>query len=141
MISGICGRLESSIMTGFRFDTYRLLKRQVFNRIVDWINTGNMDDINYNAVVVALDNIDNIITRDHEIYSREDDYVSLEVLSWKSDELKDIFLLAIDSDTDDSDVYIDLLQIWRLLFREVFIENYGYFMNMLNDRMVENGNI
>lgn len=128
-------------MTGFRFDTYRLLKRQVFNRIVDWINTGNMDDINYNAVVVALDNIDNIITRDHEIYSREDDYVSLEVLSWKSDELKDIFLLAIDSDTDDSDVYIDLLQIWKLLFREVFIENYGYFMNMLNDRMVENGGI
>lgn len=128
-------------MTGFRFDTYRLLKRQVFNRIVDWINTGNMDDINYNAVVVALDNIDNIITRDHEIYSREDDYVSLEVLSWKSDELKDIFLLAIDSDTDDSDVYIDLLQIWRLLFREVFIENYGYFMNMLNDRMIENGGI
>lgn len=128
-------------MTGFRFDTYRLLKRQVFNRIVDWINTGNMDDINYNAVVVALDNIDNIITRDHEIYSREDDYVSLEVLSWKSDELKDIFLLAIDSDTDDSDVYIDLLQIWRLLFKEVFIENYGYFMNMLNDRMIENGRI
>ncbi len=128
-------------MTGFRFDTYRLLKRQVFKRIVDWINTGNMDDINYNAVVVALDNIDNIITRDHEIYSREDDYVSLEVLSWKSDELKDIFLLAIDSDTDDSDVYIDLLQIWRLLFKEVFIENYGYFMNMLNDRMIENGRI
>lgn len=128
-------------MTGFRFDTYRLLKRQVFKRIVDWINTGNMDDINYNAVVVALDSIDNIITRDHEIYSREDDYVSLEVLSWKSDELKDIFQLAIDSDTDDSDVYIDLLQIWRLLFKEVFIENYGYFMNMLNDRMIENGGI
>lgn len=128
-------------MTGFRFDTYRLLKRQVFNRIVDWINTGNMDDINYNAVVVALENIDGIITRDHEIYSREDDYVSLEVLSWKSDELKDIFQLAIDSDTDDSDVYIDLLQIWRLLFKEVFIENYGYFMNMLNDRMIENGGI
>ena len=128
-------------MTGFRFDTYRLLKRQVFKRIVDWINTGNMDDINYNAVVVALDSIDNIITRDHEIYSREDDYVSLEVLSWKSDELKDIFQLAIDSDTDDSDVYIDLLQIWRPLFKEVFIENYGYFMNMLNDRMTENGGI
>ena len=128
-------------MTGFRFDTYRLLKRQVFRRIVDWINTGNMDDINYNAVVVALDSIDNIITRDHETYSREDDYVSLEVLSWESDELRGIYQLAIDSDTDDSDEYIDLLQLWRLLFREVFIENYGYFMNMLNDRIVENGGI
>lgn len=128
-------------MTGFRFDTYRLLKRQVFKRIVDWINTGNMDDINYNAVVVALDSIDNIITRDHETYSREDDYVSLEVLSWKSDELRGIYQLAIGSDTDDSDMYIDLLQLWKLLFREVFIENYGYFMNMLNDRMIENGGI
>ena len=128
-------------MTGFRFDSYTKLKRQVFNRIVDWINAGNMDDINYNVMVVALEDIDGIVSKGHEIYFNEDHYVPFEILAYRNDDFKDIFDLAADEYPDNPDMHTKLIRIWTLLFREVFIENYFHFRNRLNSRIVENGGI
>lgn len=128
-------------MTEFRFDSYTKFKRQIYNCIVDWINDGNMDDVNYNVVVVALENIDGIVIKGHDIYSNRNHYVPLEILAHRNDDFDDLFTLATDSYTDNPDVYTKLVRVWTLLFREVFIENYDYFRNMLNSRVVSNDDI
>lgn len=122
-------------MTGFRFDTYSILKDFVYNRIYDWIEKGEMDDVNFDVMVVALGNIDRIVGENPDTYSDKLDFVWMNILAGHDDDFRSLFSMVSTPGIVILNSSEALLAIWDLLFREVFIERYNDFRDMWRRRM------
>ncbi|QHJ85305.1 MAG: hypothetical protein [Caudoviricetes sp.] len=126
-------------MAGFRFDTYSILKSFVYNRIYDWIEKGEMDDVNFDVMVVALGNIDRIVGENPDTYSDKLDFVWMNILAGHDDDFRSLFSMVSTPGIVILNSSEALLAIWKLLFREVFIERYNDLKDMWRKRMIENG--
>lgn len=130
---------ERELMAGFRFDTYSILKSFVYNRIYDWIEKGEMDDVNFDVMVVALGNIDRIVGENPDTYSDKLDFVWMNILAGHDDDFRSLFSMVSTPGIVILNSSEALLAIWKLLFREVFIERYNDLKDMWRKRMIENG--
>lgn len=126
---------ERERMTGFRFDTYSILKDFVYNRIYDWIEKGEMDDVNFDVMVVALGNIDRIVGENPDTYSDKLDFVWMNILAGHDDDFRSLFSMVSTPGIVILNTSEALLVIWKLLLREVFIERYNDFKDMWQRRM------
>lgn len=126
---------ERELMAGFRFDTYSILKDFVYNRIYDWIEKGEMDDVNFDVMVVALGNIDRIVDENPGAYSDKLDFVWMNILAGHDDDFRSLFSMVSTPGIVILDTSEALLAIWKLLLREVFIERYNDFKDMWQRRM------
>lgn len=126
---------ERELMAGFRFDTYSILKDFVYNRIYDWIEKGEMDDVNFDVMVVALGNIDRIVGENPDTYSDKLDFVWMNILAGHDDDFRSLFSMVSTPGIVILDTSEALLAIWKLLLREVFIERYNDFKDMWQRRM------
>ncbi len=126
---------ERELMAGFRFDTYSILKDFVYNRIYDWIEKGEMDDVNFDVMVVALGNIDRIVDENPGAYSDKLDFVWMNILAGHDDDFRSLFSMVSTPGIVILDTSEALLVIWKLLLREVFIERYNDFKDMWQRRM------
>lgn len=132
---------ERELMAGFRFDTYSILKGFVYNRIYDWIEKGEMDDVNFDVMVVALGNIDRIVGENPDTYSDKLDFVWMNILAGHDDDFRSLFSMVSTPGIVILNSSEALLAIWKLLFREVFIERYNDLKDMWKARKFDNGSI
>ena len=132
---------ERELMAGFRFDTYSILKDFVYNRVYDWIEKGEMDDVNFDVMVVALDNIDRIVGENPDTYSDKLDFLWMNILAGHDDDFRSLFSMVATPGIMIMDIPEALSAIWGLLFREVFIERYNDFNDMWRARKFDNGGI
>ena len=132
---------ERELMAGFRFDTYSILKSFVYDRIYDWIEKGEMDDVNFDVMVVALDNIDRIVDENPDTYSDKLDFLWMNILADHDDDFRSLFSMVAAPGIMIMDIPEALSAIWGLLFREVFIERYNDFKDMWKVRKFDNGGI
>lgn len=132
---------ERELMAGFRFDTYSILKDFVYNRIYDWIEKGEMDDVNFDVMVVALGNIDRIVDENPGAYSDKLDFVWMNILAGHDDDFRSLFSMVSTPGIVILDTSEALLAIWKLLLREVFIERYNDLKDMWKARKFDNGGI
>lgn len=132
---------ERELMAGFRFDTYSILKDFVYNRIYDWIEKGEMDDVNFDVMVVALGNIDRIVGENPDTYSDKLDFVWMNILAGHDDDFRSLFSMVSTPGIVILNSSEALLAIWKLLFREVFIERYNDLKDMWKARKFDNGSI
>lgn len=128
-------------MTGFRFDTYSILKDFVYNRIYDWIEKGEMDDVNFYVMVVAFGNIDRIVGENPDTYSDKLDFVWMNILAGHDDDFRSLFSMVSTPGIVILNSSEALLAIWKLLFREVFIERYNDFRDMWKARKFNNDRV
>ena len=128
-------------MKGYEFDSYSILKSFVYGRIYDWIEKGEMDDINFNVMVVALGRIDRIVNDNLDIYSDKQDFEWMDILAGRDDDFRSLFSTVTTPGIMILNISETLSAIWKLIFREVFIERYNDFKDIWRGRTVENGGI
>lgn len=119
-----------------KFDTYENVKRQVYDRIVSKIDIGDVDDIDFNIAIDALDYVDDLAQDMVYGFPNEDIYKMIQ-LSRRSEEFKSIFsrtAISLSDDSDDDDPYSILSTVWTLLYREVLVENYIGLRDMWRKR-------
>lgn len=119
-------------MTKFTFDTYDSLRKQVYDRIIDYIDTGKVDGIDLNDPLRVIELNDSMVKSDIKLYCGAGNYEKMQSV------LGDIFGFKrlFSSLGRKLDVTISA---WQLIVLSVFIEHYHEFKEIWNKRMTSNG--
>lgn len=119
--------------------SYAGLKDYVHGSIIECINAGKFDDIDFNDGLIASSAITSIIYVDNKIYFGSDAVES--VLALLNTD-KDLMALVARWTPYFSDKVASMVEmVWLILYHKVFIENYGTLRDMWRKRAVENGGI
>lgn len=123
-------------MVRYTFDTFDRLVEQVRERVIDWINEGNVDDLDMNDPLVSIEISDDMMKSDREAYYGPHNYGRMKSL------LEDRYMFShIFCDNsyslDGHKGYAEtskLMSAWHLVFMVVFMRSYYDFMVMWDRR-------
>lgn len=119
------------------FDTYENVKKQVYDRIVENIDGGGADDINFDVAVDALDYTDGL-AEDMMCGFLNEEIYKMVLLSGRDENFRSIFSRTAALPTNDiggDEPYSVLMTVWTLLYREVLVENYIGLRDIWRKRM------
>ncbi len=112
--------------------SYTGLKDYVYRSIVECINAGKFDDIDFNDGLIASSAITSIMYADSKIYFGSDVVESILALL-NTD--KDLMALVARWTPYFSDKVASMVEmIWLILYHKVFIENYGTLRDIWRER-------
>lgn len=119
-------------MAKFTFDTYDSLRKQVYDRIIDYINAGKADDIDLNDPLRFFELNDDMVKSDIKLYCGAGNYEKMQSV------LGDVFGFKrlFSSSGRKLDVTISA---WQLIVLSVFIEHYHEFKAIWERRKTGNG--
>lgn len=126
-------------MEKFNLDdcSYAGLKDYVYGSIIECINAGKFDDIDFNDGLIASSAITSIMYADSKIYFGSD--VVESVLALLNTD-KDLMALVARWTPYFSDKVASMVEmIWLILYHKVFIENYVEFRDKWYSRRAEYG--
>lgn len=119
-------------MAKFTFDTYDSLRKQVYDRIIDYIDTGKADGIDLNDPLSFIDLSNDMVKSDMKLYCDAGNYYEMHSM------LVDVFgfrrLFSTIGDKFDI-----IMSAWQLIILSVFIEHYHEFKEMWERRKTGNG--
>ena len=114
-------------MVKFTFDTYDSLRKQVHDRIIDYINTGKADDIDLNDPLRFFELWRIILESDRKLYIDSVSYVKMESVLGDTFGFRYLFS-SVDGKLDA------IINAWRFIFLSVFIEHYHEFKEIWERR-------
>ena len=115
-----------------KFDTYENVKRQVYDRIIDYINAGKADDIDLNDPLRFFELWRVILESDRKLYCAAGNYEKMRSVLVDTFGFKRLFS-SIGRELDA------IINAWRFIFLSVFIEHYHEFKAVWNKRINSNG--
>lgn len=119
-------------MVKFTFDTYDSLRKQVHDRIIDYIDTGKADDIDLNDPLRFFEIWRFILESDRKLYCAADNYGKMASVLGDTFGFRHLF----SSVEDKLDAIINA---WRFIFLSVFMEHYHEFKAVWERRKTGNG--
>lgn len=119
-------------MVKFTFDTYDSLRKQVYDRIIDYINARQADDIDLNDPLRATEISKDIIESDRKLYFDLDNYGKMRSVLADTFGFKCLF-------SSIGDEFGIIMSAWQLIFLSVFIEHYHEFKAVWERRITSNG--
>lgn len=119
-------------MDKFTFDTYDSLRKQVYDRIIDYINAGQADDIDLNDPLRFFELWRIILESDRKLYCAVGNYGKM--ASMLRDTFGFVYLFSLVEDKLDA-----IINAWRFIFLSVFIEHYHEFKSVWERRKTGNG--
>lgn len=122
----------NKMMVKFTFDTYDSLRKQVYDRIIDYINAGKADDIDLNDPLRATEIYEDIIESDRKLYFDLDNYGKMRSVLVDTFGFKRLF----SSIGDELGI---IMSAWQLIFLSVFIEHYHDIKAVWERRITSNG--
>ena len=130
MISMICGGLESSIMAEFKFENYESLGRYIHTEIINWICNGNMEDVDFDIVVSALDSMDRLVEEEEDLYSNINDLGYMFIIAESNVRFKTLFNTARPPVLTIHNAACMVMTVWKFMFRDIFSEYYSEFKDL-----------
>lgn len=113
--------------------SYTGLKDYVYRSIVEWIDTGKADRIDFNDGLAACKCVTTIMYTDRKTYFDKDVVESVLALL---DMDKDLMALVSRWTPYFSGMNKTMTEmIWHILYYKVFIEHYGTFRDIWRERM------
>lgn len=122
----------NNVMAKFTFDTYDSLRKQVHDRIIDYINAGQADDIDLNDPLRFFELWRIILESDRKLYCAVGNYGKM--ASMLGDTYGFIYVFSSQEDKIDA-----IINAWRFIFLSVFIEHYHEFKSVWERRKTSNG--
>lgn len=119
-------------MAKFTFDTYDSLRKQVYDRIIDYINAGKADDIDLNDPLRFFELWRIILESDRKLYCAADNYYKMHSILVDTFGFRRLF----SSIGNNIDIIINA---WRFIFLSVFIEHYHDIKAVWERRKTGNG--
>lgn len=119
-------------MVKFTFDTYDSLRKQVHDRIIDYINVGEADDIDLNDPLRVIELWHSMIESNRKLYIDSVSYVEMESVLGDTFGFRHLFS-SIDGKLDI------IRSAWRFIILSVFIEHYHEFKAIWERRKTGNG--
>lgn len=113
--------------------SYTGMKDYVYRSIVECINAGKFDDIDFNDGLIAFKAVTSIMYVDSKIYFGSD--VVESVLALLNTDKDLMALVACWTPAFSPKVASMVEMIWLILYHKVFIENYSTFRDMWRERM------
>ncbi len=123
---------ENKTMDKFTFDTYDNLRKQVYDRIIDYINAGEADDIDLNDPLRVIDLWHSMIESNRKLYIDSVSYVDMASV------LGDTFGFRYLFSSMEGKLNV-IRDAWRFIILSVFIEHYHEFKAVWNRRIIDNG--
>lgn len=119
-------------MAKFTFDTYDSLRKQVHDRIIDYIDTGKADDIDLNDPLSVMEINNDMVKSDMKLYCAASNYEKMHSLLVDTFGFRRMF----SSIGRELDV---IISAWQLIILSVFIEHYHEFKSVWERRKTGNG--
>lgn len=119
-------------MVKFTFDTYDSLRKQVHDRIIDYINAGEADDIDLNNPLRVIELNNDMVKSDMKLYCAAGNYAKMRSLLGDTFGFKRLF----SSSGRELDV---IISAWQLIVLSVFIEHYHEFKAVWDRRITGHG--
>lgn len=117
-------------MAAFEFENYESLKRYIRDYIVNWICDGNMEDVDFDIVVSALDNIDRLVEEEEDLYSNINDLGYMFIMAERNIFFRVLFNIARPPALTIHNAVGMVMTVWKLMFREIFLEHYSEFKDL-----------
>lgn len=117
-------------MAAFEFDTYESLKSYIHTEIINWICNGNMEDVNFDIVVSALDNIDRLVEEEEDLYGNINDLGYMFIMAERNIFFRVLFNIARPPALTIRNAACMVTTVWKLMFREIFLEHYSEFRDL-----------
>lgn len=117
-------------MAAFKFDDYESFELSIRNYITNWIWNGNMNDVNFDIVVSALDSMDRLIDEKEDLFSNINDLSYMFIMAESNIRFKKLFNAAQPDVLTIHNASCMVTTVWKLMFREIFLEYYSEFRDI-----------
>lgn len=114
-------------MAEFKLENYESLERYIHTEIINWICNDNMNDIDFDIVVSALDSMDRLVEEEEELYSNINDLGYMFIIAESNIRFKALFNIARPPVLTIHNATSMVMTVWKLMFREIFVEHYSEF--------------
>lgn len=119
--------------------SYEALEKHIHERIDDFIESGEADNINFANGTLADDAVKSIIVNNHKVYFKKKLLNPLVELLRQHKDFNVYIPDRMQKSFSKDEVEEILETIWVILFRKVLIENYVEFRDKWYSRRVEYG--
>lgn len=117
-------------MAEFKFKNYESLERYIHTEIINWICDGNMEDVDFDIVVSALDSMDRLVEEEEDLYSNINDLSYMFIISESNVRFKTLFNIAQPPVLTIDNAACMVMTVWKFMFREIFSEHYSEFRDI-----------
>lgn len=119
-------------MVKFIFDTYDSLRKQVHDRIIDYINAGKADDIDLNDPLRVIELWQSMLEYDRKLYFAAGNYGKMAAVLGDTFGFRHLFYPLEDK-------FDAIRSAWRFIILSVFIEHYHDIKAVWERRKTSNG--
>lgn len=117
-------------MAEFKFENYESLERYIREYIISWICDGNMNDVDFDNVIYALDSMDRLVEEEEDLFSNINDLSYMFIIAESNIHFKTLFNIAKPSVLTIHNAACMVMTVWKLMFRDIFSEYYSEFRDI-----------
>lgn len=117
-------------MAEFKLENYESLERYIHTEIINWICDGNMEDVDFDIVVYALDSMDRLVEEEEDLYSNINDLGYMFIIAESNIRFKTLFNIAQPPVLTIDNAACMVMTVWKFMFREIFSEHYSEFRDI-----------
>lgn len=117
-------------MAAFKFENYESLERYIREYIISWICDGNMNDVDFDNVISALDSMDRLVEEEEDLFSNINDLSYMFIIAESNIHFKTWFNIAKPAVLTIHNAACMVMTVWKLMFREIFSEYYSEFRDI-----------
>lgn len=121
---------ERELMAEFKLENYENMERYIRTYIVNWICDGNMNDVDFDIVVSALDSMDRLVEEEEDLFSNINDLSYMFIIAESNNHFKTLFDTARPPVLTIHNAACMVMTVWKFMFREIFSEYYSEFRDI-----------
>lgn len=117
-------------MAEFKLENYESLERYIREYIISWICGGNMNDVDFDIVLSALDSMDRLVEEEEDLFSNINDLSYMFIIAESNIRFKKLFNAAQPTVLTIHNASCMVTTVWKLIFRDIFFKYYSEFRDI-----------